>query len=115
MKLPSDVDGSGLTVALRKLGYEQVRQRGSHVRLTTKTGGEHHEVIPMHNPIKTKTLSSILKSIAHHHRTITTSVFSSFCENLIYDETTKISGDAPDIPFDRTLLQGGHRIVRSTP
>ena len=44
-----------------------MRQRGSHVRVTTRTGGEHHEVIPLHDPIKAKTLSSILKSIARHH------------------------------------------------
>ena len=49
------------------MGYRATRQRGSHVRVTTETNGEHHEVIPHHNPIKTKTLSSILKSIADHH------------------------------------------------
>ena len=30
-------------------------------------GGEHHEVIPLHDPIRAKTLSSVLKSIARHH------------------------------------------------
>ena len=44
-----------------------MRQRGSHVRITTQEGGEHHEVIPLHDPIRAKTLSSILKSIARHH------------------------------------------------
>ncbi len=53
--------------ALRRIGYQKVRQRGSHVRITTQTGGEHHEVIPLHDPIRAKTLSSILKSIAGHH------------------------------------------------
>ena len=32
-----------------------------------RISGEHHEVIPDHNPIKIKTLSSILKSVAAHH------------------------------------------------
>lgn len=67
MKVPRDVSGPALLAALRRMGYEKVRQRGSHVRVTTRTGGEHHEVIPLHDPIKAKTLSSILKSIARHH------------------------------------------------
>lgn len=67
MKLPRDVSGAALVAALRRLGYERVRQRGSHVRITTKECGEHHEAIPLHDPIRTKTLSGILKSIARHH------------------------------------------------
>lgn len=67
MKIPRDVSGAALLAALRRMGYEKVRQRGSHVRVATRTGGEHHEVIPLHDPIKAKTLSSILKSIARHH------------------------------------------------
>ena len=68
MKLPRDVSGESLIALLRRLGYEPVRQRGSHVRITTQVNGEHHEVIPRHNPIRTKTLSSILKSVARHHK-----------------------------------------------
>lgn len=67
MKLPRNISGRKLTVALGRLGYEVVRQRGSHVRMTTQIGGEHHEVIPDHNPIRVKTLSNILKSVARHH------------------------------------------------
>ena len=67
MKLPRDVSGAGLSAALRRLGYEEVRQHGSHVRITTQECGEHHEAIPPHDPIRTKTLSSILKSVARHH------------------------------------------------
>ena len=69
MKLPRDVSGAELQVALRRLGYETVRQRGSHVRITTQVNGEHHEVIPLHSPIKVRTLSKILKSVAQHHET----------------------------------------------
>lgn len=68
MKLPRDVSGSELVKALRTLGYEPTRQRGLHIRVTTQQGGEHHEAIPDHHPIKTGTLSSILKSIAAHHQ-----------------------------------------------
>ena len=67
MRLPRDVSGAVLVAALRRLGYEKARQRGSHVRVTTREGGEHHEVIPLHNPIRARTLSSILKSVARHH------------------------------------------------
>ena len=49
------------------MGYTVTRQHGSHMRVTTQINGEHHEVIPRHTPIKVKTLSSILKSIAEHH------------------------------------------------
>jgi predicted RNA binding protein YcfA (HicA-like mRNA interferase family) len=68
MKLPRDVAGPDLANALRKLGYEVTRQRGSHIRVTTQRNGEHHEVIPQHHPIKPGTLSSILKSVGAHHR-----------------------------------------------
>ena len=67
MRLPRDVSGAELQRALRRLGYEKVRQRGSHVRITTQLIGEHHEVIPLHSAIRAKTLSSILKSVALHH------------------------------------------------
>lgn len=67
MKLPRDVSGKRLRTSPRRLGYEPVRQRGAHVRLATRVNGEHHEVIPLHDPIRVKTLSGILKSIARHH------------------------------------------------
>lgn len=68
MRLPRDVRGTDLQKALQRLGYRPIRQRGSHVRVTTNVNGEHHEVIPLHNPLKVKTLSNILKSVASHHK-----------------------------------------------
>ena len=69
MKLPRNVSGRALQAALqRRFGYAAVRQKGSHVRITTRVNGEHHEVIPLHAPIRVKTLSSILKSVAQHHQ-----------------------------------------------
>ena len=59
--------GRDLQRALTALGYRVTRRRGSHARITTQVNGEHHEVIPDHDPIKVKTLSSILKSVAAHH------------------------------------------------
>ena len=67
MRLPRDVRGADLLKALRGLGYRATRQRGSHVRITTDVNGMHHEVIPLHRPIKVKTLAGILKSVAAHH------------------------------------------------
>jgi predicted RNA binding protein YcfA (HicA-like mRNA interferase family) len=67
MKIPRDLSAKELITALSNLGYQQTRQKGSHIRLTTQQNGEHHITIPAHNPIKIKTLNSILKSIAEHH------------------------------------------------
>ncbi|MBX7120921.1 MAG: type II toxin-antitoxin system HicA family toxin [Opitutaceae bacterium] len=68
MRLPRDVSGPALVKALRVLGYVVDRQRGSHTRVTTQRDGENHEVIPNHHPIKTGTLSGILKRVAAHHK-----------------------------------------------
>lgn len=68
MKTPRDLSGAELAKALRKLGYSITRQSGSHLRVTTQAGGEHHEVIPNHSPIKIGTLKSILRNVAAHHR-----------------------------------------------
>ncbi|MEX1120104.1 MAG: type II toxin-antitoxin system HicA family toxin [Terrimicrobiaceae bacterium] len=67
MKLPRNVNGPKLVKALRVLGYVVDRQKGSHIRITSQQDGENHEVVPSHQPIKTGTLSGILKRIANHH------------------------------------------------
>ena len=46
MKVPRDCSGLELARSLRRLGYEPVRQRGSHMVLTTQQGGEHHPNSP---------------------------------------------------------------------
>ena len=66
MKLPRDLDGRGLARALRSLGYEITRQNGSHMRLTTQQGGEHHITIPNHAPLRVGTLAGILADVAEH-------------------------------------------------
>lgn len=68
MKIPRDLSGSELAKALRALSYERVRQDGSHIRLTTQLGGQHHVTVPNHNPIKVGTLTAILKAVALHHK-----------------------------------------------
>ena len=67
MKLPRDIEPQRLISALRVLGYHPTRQSCSHIRITTQTNGEHHEVIPNHSPIKIGTLQSILSIITRHH------------------------------------------------
>ncbi len=48
MKLPRDFSAEDLIKALSKLGYETMRQTGSHIRLTTQENGEHNLTIPAH-------------------------------------------------------------------
>jgi len=68
MKIPRDIDASDLVRALRILGYESVRQDGSHIRLTTTIGGSHHVTVPNHRPLKTGTLlGGVFKPVAAHH------------------------------------------------
>jgi predicted RNA binding protein YcfA (HicA-like mRNA interferase family) len=69
VKTPRDLSGAELAKALRKLGYVVTRQTGSHLRITTQQGGEHHEVIPNHSPIKIGTLKGIFRNVAAHHGT----------------------------------------------
>lgn len=66
MKIPRDLKGSDLVKALRKFGYGVSRQVGSHIMLTTQENGEHHVVVPNHNPLKVGTLNGILGDVAEH-------------------------------------------------
>jgi predicted RNA binding protein YcfA (HicA-like mRNA interferase family) len=66
MKIPRDLSGSQLAGMLRALGYEIVRQTGSHLRLTSQLGGEHHITIPNHSPLKLGTLAGILSDVGRH-------------------------------------------------
>lgn len=68
MKLPRNLSGAALVKALKKLGYQIVRQQGSHIRLTTEEDGQFHITVPNHNPMRVGTLSAILKKIAEHHQ-----------------------------------------------
>ena len=66
MRLPRDVGGEELAMRLGQYGYEVTRQAGSHMRLTTVQGGEHHVTVPRHKPLRVGTLSSILHDVADH-------------------------------------------------
>jgi len=66
MKLPRDVSGRKLATALRVFGYEVVRQRGGHMRLTTQRNGQHHLTISDHDSLHHGTLAGIVSDAAEH-------------------------------------------------
>ena len=68
MRLPRDIFSKELIKLLKKFGYEISRQKGSHIRLTTFSEGEHHIKILNHNPIRPGTLSFIFVEVARHFK-----------------------------------------------
>ena len=58
MKLPRDISGAEAVKALRRLGFEVVRQEGSHIRMSK---GNVHVTVPNHRQLVPKTLQSILR------------------------------------------------------
>jgi predicted RNA binding protein YcfA (HicA-like mRNA interferase family) len=66
VRLPRDLSGRDLARALRRYGYEVTRETGSHMRLTTQQGGEHHVTIPDHSSVRVGTLAGILGDVAAH-------------------------------------------------
>ncbi len=65
-RLPRDLSGRDLARALRRYGYAVTRETGSHMRLTTQQGGEHHVTIPDHASLRVGTLARILGDVAAH-------------------------------------------------
>lgn len=63
MKIPRDVSGQRLARFASRIGYEFVRQSGSHARFTHPGPPQSHIVIPMHDVLKVGTLQDILKAI----------------------------------------------------
>jgi predicted RNA binding protein YcfA (HicA-like mRNA interferase family) len=60
-KLPS-VSGERLIRALKRAGFVELRQKGSHVSLEKRTADRVFKtVVPMHNELAKGTLSDILK------------------------------------------------------
>ena len=64
MRLPRDVSGDRLILALERIGYMAIRQKGSHVRLRHDGPPAHTITIPLHNPIKIGTLHGILSEVS---------------------------------------------------
>ena len=65
-RLPRDVSGAELASLPEIFGYVVTRQKGSHLRLTTQVGGEHHVTVPNHESLRTGTLNGVLKDVAEH-------------------------------------------------
>jgi predicted RNA binding protein YcfA (HicA-like mRNA interferase family) len=63
-KLPQ-VSGQEVVRFLEKLGYQILRQKGSHIRLRRITNlGEHNITIPNHKTIAKGTLNDILTRVS---------------------------------------------------
>ncbi len=59
------VSGKELIKMMTGMGYEVIRQRGSHVRLRKTTpAGEHNITVPVHDEIARGTLNDILSRIS---------------------------------------------------
>lgn len=68
MRLPRNLSGDDLAGLLRRhYGYQFIRQRGSHMTLTTAIRDTKHSVtIPRHRQVNVGTLSSIVSDVAEH-------------------------------------------------
>jgi predicted RNA binding protein YcfA (HicA-like mRNA interferase family) len=60
------VSGAQLVAALHKVGWEAVRQRGSHVRLKNPDR-DVALVVPLHRELKRGTLAAILRDAGLSH------------------------------------------------
>ncbi len=81
MKLPRDRSGRDLAKRLEILGYRITRQTGSHLRLTTQQGGEHHVTIPDHDALRVGTLADILTRVAEHTKLERSALISMLFED----------------------------------
>ena len=64
MKLRRDVSAAALIGALKRLGYQQTRQTGSHVRLTVSAPRQGHLTVPLNKALPVGTLAALLKDAA---------------------------------------------------
>jgi len=66
VKLPRDLSGADLIGALKRIGYRQTRQTGSHVRLTISAPRQAHLTVPLTRAIPAGTLAALIKDVATH-------------------------------------------------
>jgi predicted RNA binding protein YcfA (HicA-like mRNA interferase family) len=64
VKLPRGISGDRLIRALKSLGYEVIRKKGSHVRLRHPAAPVHMITVPDHDALKTGTLHGILSDVS---------------------------------------------------
>jgi predicted RNA binding protein YcfA (HicA-like mRNA interferase family) len=63
-RLPQ-VSGRALLKLLNSLGYQVIRQKGSHIRLRKVSGlGEHNITVPNHETVAKGTLNDILTRVS---------------------------------------------------
>ena len=97
MRFPRDVSGGALGSALRRLDYEKVRQRGLHVQVTTREGGEHHDVIPLHDLIPAQpffALENLVPRVGVYMGTQTLlNAYQRRCEQTAIHRLSKIAGE----------------------
>ena len=58
MKIPRDVNGAEAVRALKRCGFVQLRQTGSHLIMRS---GSRTVVVPQHKPLKPGTLKGIIE------------------------------------------------------
>jgi predicted RNA binding protein YcfA (HicA-like mRNA interferase family) len=59
------VSGEKLLKVLVRLGYEIIRQKGSHVRLRRRTSaGDHNITVPLHDELAKGTFNDILSQVS---------------------------------------------------
>ncbi|MCX6590061.1 MAG: type II toxin-antitoxin system HicA family toxin [Acidobacteria bacterium] len=76
MKLPRGLSGAELVAALKRLGYQQTRQTGSHVRLTLSFPRQAHLTVPLARAIPPGTLAALVKDAALHLDTTVDDILS---------------------------------------
>jgi predicted RNA binding protein YcfA (HicA-like mRNA interferase family) len=64
MKLPRGVSGERVIRALKGLGYEVIRRKGSQVRLRHEGPPVHSITVPLHKSLKDWPLRGIVSEIA---------------------------------------------------
>jgi len=64
MKLPRGVSADRVVRVLERLGYEVIRQKGSHIRLRHNGPPPHFVTVPQHNPLKIGMLHAILTDVS---------------------------------------------------
>ena len=69
MRIPRDLYGRDFANHLvRRWAFRELRQTGSHIQIRTDHPSGQSITIPAHWPLKTGTLSGILKDIAEHNQ-----------------------------------------------
>jgi predicted RNA binding protein YcfA (HicA-like mRNA interferase family) len=76
VKLPRGLSGADLIAALKRMGYKQTRQTGSHVRMTIFVPRQGHLTVPLARPIAAGTLAALIKDAAMHLETSVDEILS---------------------------------------